>query len=132
MQTQTIAATDCILTSLPNSIYVFTFLKPSRCAVDEWLAHLDMIFASTPPDKKVRYIMDYRGSGIPPITYGAQRSRQWLRENAHHNLVRVAFLYQSGALISMLDSMIRYLNASRVTLRFFQQEDDAINWLLMD
>ncbi|MBC7871324.1 MAG: hypothetical protein H7Y09_10845 [Chitinophagaceae bacterium] len=129
---QTAIATDCMLTCLPNGIYVFTFVQPSRRSVDEWLAHLDWIFARTPSDQKVRYIMDYRGKGLPPISYGVQRSRQWLRENPYHNLARVAFLYKSGALISMLDSMIRYLNANRVTLRFFQQEDEAVDWLLAD
>ena len=123
-------ATHCIYTLRHDGIHVFAFVDQSREAMDEWLIHLDTMFASLKPDEKVRYIMDYRAGKVPSLVYGANRARDWLIRNPEHNPARVAFIHNSSMLMSMLENIVKLLRARRVTARFFTDEARAVAWLL--
>lgn len=124
--------TDCIWETLPNGIHVFRFVKPSRRAVDEWLEHLDAMFAAL-TEPEVCYVMDYSIKGLVPIAYGAQRSREWLAANPNHAPAYVTFIHNNTMMVSMFDSIVRLLPAHHVTTRFFKADDyeKAIDWLLL-
>jgi hypothetical protein len=77
-------------------------------------------------------MMDYRPNGFPPISYGAGLAREWLRKNPEHNFTRAALIHNNNMLFSMLDSVIKLLRPTRVTVQFFNDETKAIDWLLSD
>jgi hypothetical protein len=122
--------TDCLHIIRPDGIHVFRFKKSTRQAVDEWLRHLDTMFADMSPDASVRYILDYQLGAIPPIAYAANQTRLWLERRTERRPARVAFLHHSHLLVTMLENTVRLLKAEHVVTRFFMQEADAVTWLL--
>jgi len=118
----------CTWTVRPDGIHHFQITEPTRASTDEWIVHLDIIFAEAQPGEQVRYILDYR-MAVPPLAYGAQRARIWLDTHPDMNKAFVAFLYRDGSLMVLLNSIIRLLRATRVTTRFFNQFDEAVAWL---
>lgn len=118
----------CTWTTREDGIHHFQITESTRASVDEWTAHLDVIFAGLAPHERVRYILDYR-IAVPPLAYGAQRSRAWLASHPDMNHAFVAFVYRDGSLMVLLNNIIRLLRASRVTTRFFNRFDEALAWL---
>ncbi|MCS6835361.1 MAG: hypothetical protein NZ750_05005 [Anaerolineae bacterium] len=118
----------CVWFVRDDGIHHFQSTEPTRASTDEWLAHLDIIFAQVAPGEHVRYILDNR-LGVPPLAYGAQRARAWLDANQNMNKTFVAFLHRDGSMMVLLNRFIHLLRATRVTTRFFDQLDDAVAWL---
>lgn len=114
-----------------NGIHMFRFERPSRRAVDEWLLHLDRVYASG-PDKQVRIAMEYTVRGMPHLSYATERLRQWSSSQHHLPRSQVAFLHNNATMAMIIDGIVRLLISERHTVHFFniRHADDAFDWLM--
>jgi hypothetical protein len=126
--------THCIHSILPNGAHRFEFRQSTQRAVDEWLAGLEAIALKLPPGTTFRYIVDYRLDEPPPIAYAALRIRHRISAHSDHCAARVAFVYASTPLVTLLQGVARMLRPPRTTVRFFRDDryEDALVWLLND
>jgi hypothetical protein len=125
--------THCLYSTVPNGAHRFEFRQSTQQAVDEWLAAMDAIALQLPPEATFRYILDYRLDEPPPIAYAALRIRYWIATHpADYCAVRVAFVYASTPLVTLLVGVVRMLRPPRTTVRFFRDDryDEAVAWLL--
>jgi len=115
-----------------NGIHLFRFERPSRRAVDEWLLHLDRVYASSFSDERVRIAMEYAVRGMPHLSYATERLRQWNSAQHHLPRTRVAFLHNNATMAMIIDGIVRLLISERHTVHFFniRHADDAFDWLM--
>lgn len=118
------------LTFREDGLPVITYLKPSRQAIDQWLAHVDTLLLEHPTNQTLNYILEHREiDNLPPITYAAQAVRGWLKRNPQHPNIRIASIHRDTMLLSVIDSLVQMLRANRVQIRFFTDEGEALRWL---
>jgi hypothetical protein len=126
--------THCIHSILPNGAHRFEFRQSTQQAVEEWLAMLEAVALDLPQESTFRYILDYRLDEPPPIAYAALRIRHWISAHSDHCAARVAFVYASTPLVTLLTGVVRMLRPPRTTVRFFRDDryGEAVAWLLSD
>lgn len=115
-----------------NDIHITTLLKPTRRSMDDFVVVMNDIYRDLTDDDKVRVLVDYRQSGIPPIAYVVSKGREWASSLHVHPQARVAFVHRNDPLLRFLDVMVRSFKFGHLKTRFFTQEnsfDDAIVWL---
>jgi hypothetical protein len=126
MQTQL----DCQHTTLVDGLHFFRFMQPTHRAIDEWAHFLDVVHGQTPANTAVRYVMEYRLRGLPPVAYGAQTARNWLLAHPDARFTYIAFLHQSSVIMTLVSNVMRLLpGKERFMVRFFTDEQAALDWL---
>jgi hypothetical protein len=128
-QTQT--ASLCLYNRHTNGIHEYVLVKPTREGFDDLLLQLDRVFQDSPTDEQLRSLMDF-SSGFPPLQYSFQRTQVFLKKYPNRtNGSKVAYLYTSNTLISMMKSFISLFRLSNSDNRFFSadERDAALRWL---
>lgn len=122
------------LTRLENGIYQFVFKEATTRAVDEWLTHAEWVIQNTPPGETILTLYDNTQAGMLPMNYGLQRSKEIMRKYPNRPPSRVAFLFPSGFIISLVEAFVGILRSRKDAVRFFQADrrEEAIAWLLRD
>jgi len=122
------------LTRLENGIYQFVFKEATTRAVDEWLIHAETVIQNTPSGEIIRALYDNTQAGMLPMNYGIQRAKELIRKYPDRPSSRVAFVFQRGFIISLVEAFVGMLRSGSDVVRFFQAErrDEAIAWLLKD
>jgi len=115
-----------------HDINEFTFHASSQQAVDEWLEHMERLYAGITPDKCVRLWMDITKSGALPMGYALNRSYSWMRKLEFHPAARMAFIHKPDPFMSLADQLMRTLRLGHLRTRFFtvDQAAEARAWLL--
>jgi hypothetical protein len=132
MNTETEQRSFCEYQLLHNRIHCFIINKANRQGVDAFLELFSELLARRSADEFLLLLFDLRPDGMPPIADMFTALRRTFGPHAHSRRhMRVAFLYRSGAIVSVLTI---FLNALRldVSRRYFMdgQEETAIAWLL--
>jgi len=128
-QTQTTAL--CIYTLHENGIHEYSLVTPTREGYDELLTHLDRVFRDSPADEHLRSLIDF-SSGFPPLQYAFQRTQVLLKKYPNRTKgSKVAYLYTSSTLISMVRSFISLFRLNNSDNRFFNvaEREKAMAWL---
>lgn len=124
----------CQYTPLGNGVHKFIFADPSPAAVDEWIEHLEDLYAHSLPGETMCFLVDSCEVATQPLAYVTQRAREINMRYPQRPGTRTAFLYKTNFLASLARTFIIML--SRVGLdkvQFFpgsNREDDALAWLL--
>jgi hypothetical protein len=129
---QTIASrTHCSYLRV-NGIHMFRFERSSRRAIDEWLLHLDRVFANSRSDETVQISIEYAVRGMPHLSYATERLRQWINGQQRLPRTRIVFLHNNATMAMIIDGIARLLLSRRHTIRFFniRHTEDAIDWLM--
>ena len=121
----------CTHQRLYDGIHIFRFEQTSRRSVDEFLLHMDSAYRALPEGEPMRIVIDYKLRGIPHLSYGVQRLRQWISDNPQTTSTNVAFIHNNHALAAIIDAVTRLMRIRRAHIRFFHenQQDNAFNWL---
>ena len=122
---------QCIYTRLDNGIHRFAFNNSDNQAVDECLAHMDTILEANPPGKKLLFLYDLRGGGIPSLRYSYKAVQEFNQQHPVVPEIKSAYIYQDNALLSFWQKFIGPLQRNAGS-RFFdgKNEGSAIAWLL--
>ncbi|MFQ3567762.1 MAG: hypothetical protein SNJ59_12270 [Aggregatilineales bacterium] len=115
-----------------HDINEFIFHASSQRAVDEWLEHMERLYAGITPDKCVRLWMDITKSGALPMGYALNRSYAWMSKLEFHPAARMAFIHKPDPFMSLADQVMRTLRLGHLRTRFFtaDQKAEARAWLL--
>ena len=117
-----------------TGIHAFTFRKSNRAAVDDWLAHMDAIYADKTGADSLAILIDLRQSGTLPLSYIFTRATKWVRQLRVHPQVRLALLNKPGEniLTALSDKFLQTMRLGHLeTANFYGQADDkALDWLL--
>jgi hypothetical protein len=131
MNMETRQGSFCGYRVLHERIHYFSINKANRQGVEAFLTLFSDVLARTNPDELLLLLVDLRPDGMPPFADMFTALRHTFGPHAHsRRYLRVAFMYKSSAIISV---MTIFLNALRldVARRFFKdgQEEAAIAWL---
>jgi len=125
-------STDNLIFENPplEGYYKFTMLTSSRQAIDEWIDHIDKIWAHhTATGTHMGILID--SSQIPeqPLRYAFRRGIELSRKHPNIPRGRTAFIMNKSALITLLDSFLRILRLNW-EYRYFDkdEQEEAIAW----
>jgi hypothetical protein len=124
----------CTYTHLPNGVHRFVFTSSSPEAVDEWITHLEKLYANSSRKRVLRILVDSREVAGQPLDYASERSREMNARFPNRPPTRTAFLYSAIFLESLARTFIIML--SRIDMdkvQFFpgdSREADAMAWLV--
>ncbi len=124
-------STLCTYTRYANGIHEYVLANGSREAYDDFLIHLDRVFRDAPADEGLRSLIDF-SNGFPPLQYAFQRTQVLLKKYPNRTSgSKVAYLYTSSTLISVMKSFISLFRLSNSDNRFFsiEERDEALRWL---
>ena len=113
---------------LDSGIHVLTLLKPSRQGVDEILQTLSQIFETVDNGETVKLLIDIR-VGMPPMSYARQEIGKLFRSLENPIPLKSAYVYRSGVLVSIAKTFLETLRINSTKRRFFNNIDEAIDWL---
>lgn len=120
---------------LTDGIHHLATLQKTGEAVKAVLEYAEGLLGALPDDEKVRILVDFRPSGVPPIAEGITHLLAFFRRQGHKTTqpTRIAYLYPRAAQSHILTGFLgiqRFL-PQRVTVRFFPEgeEDKAREWL---
>lgn len=125
----------CRYDHLENGIHKLTITHASRAATDEWSRHIEDIAGElTPSDPLVRILVVNSASHNLPLGYLSSKVRELLRRHPNPPRIRYATLLTNFGMVGLMNTLIRALHISNLTLRSFsvQHEAEAIAWLLAD
>jgi hypothetical protein len=128
-QTQTTIL--CAYTRHTNGIHEYVLHSPTREGFDELLVHLDRVFGDSPADEQMRSLIDFR-NGFPPLQYAFRQTQGFLKKYPNRTYgSKVAYLYTSSTLISMMKSFISLFRLNNSDNRFFRvaERETALAWL---
>ena len=125
---------QCILNRLESGILQFTFTAATRQAVDQWAAQMSAVYANAPRDIKLRILVDNTLTGMMPMSYVLQRSRQMIGHHPVRPPSRTALVVRQASLVGIVSPLIEALTRKEDALKFFasSERDTAIQWLLAD
>jgi hypothetical protein len=115
-----------------NGIHEFIIKHPTRRAADELVGYINTKLNDIPPTQTIRELVDF-SAGVPPIAYLARRGREIMSSSSSPRL-RVAFLYQQSAAMTILRSLVDLVHLNTIHVKAFQtqQREQAIEWLLKE
>lgn len=120
---------------LDSDIHLFTFRKPTREAVDEYIALHNEISQQTGYFDKVLVIMDITASGLPSLKHIINQIRTQAKHDRYYGtgrMSRTAIIYSDRGLSSLLNTgiyMMEQINPGNPVAAFMNYES-AVNWLL--
>lgn len=118
-----------------KDIHVFTFLSASTLSIDEFLNQLDAVYSTMTEKDKVRLLIDYRESGIPPMRHMTRRGVEWANQLPIHPAARMAIVTKRDFLVTLFGQLVRTFRFNHLSTRFFEQENNyelALAWLSED
>jgi len=120
---------------LKNNIHHFTFNKPTREAVDEFITIQNEISQQTGYFNRVLTLMDITESGLPSLKHIITQIRATVKRNRYYGtsrMSRTAVVYSDPGLGSLLNSgiqMLEQINPGN-PVQAFMDYDQAVVWLL--
>jgi hypothetical protein len=114
-----------------DGVYVLEVLKPTRVAVDEWIARVEEIWAEHDQNRKpIPILSDSRGADNIPLNYAFNEGLKVAKRYRNLPQGRTAFIVRAGIVSSLLSAFLR-LMPLRIQFRYFDpsQYDEAVNWL---
>ena len=115
-----------------DAIHTIELTDASRQTIDQFLQFMNELYRDLTDEDTVRLLVDYRQSGVPPLSYVINKSTQWANNLSVHPQARVAFVNKSDFLMSILGMMMKSLRFGHLKTRVFDKEtayQDAIEWL---
>lgn len=126
--------TRCQYTQRANGVHHFIFSESSQEAVDEWIHHLENLYAHSTPNTVLRILVDSCEISVQPLAYASQRAHELNQRYPLRPGTRTAFLYQTSFLASLARTFIIMLSRVGVDhVQFFpgtNREAEAVAWLL--
>jgi hypothetical protein len=116
-----------------TDIHMMRFREDTRKAVDEYFERMDAIYQDVNEDDRMRLLVDYRDSGIPPMRYIMREGMTWTNSLTMHPPARLAIVHSGTLAVTLLGSLIQALNFGHLSTKFFSGEtgtDDALKWLV--
>jgi len=119
---------------LPNNIHRFTFHTSDRNAIDAFIISYTEILSSQDHNKPVKFLIDFRPSGVPSITYSYARLRKLFSEYGPDlPPIYAAYLHDDSPLLSIAQTFLDMLRIP-VKRRFLhgpgeEAEIEAMQWL---
>ncbi len=117
-----------------SPIHYIRYLESSRKAVDEGLKITDIIYAEITEKDEVRFLVDYRTSGIPPVTYFMNRARQWAASLTIHPPAKMAIIHPPDPIVGITGTLINMMRFDHLRAHFFRGDDEAydkaVAWLM--
>jgi len=131
---QSVETASLTYTHHDTRIHEFVFLEPTTKAIDAWITQVEVILKATPSDQQVMYIFDVTQTSVPPLAYALRRVKDVHHRFPNRPYARVAFVMNSGFLISLVETFVATLRSQRDLVRFFRadQRHEAVAWLLND
>lgn len=125
----------CDYAFIAERIHCYTFLQPTRQAVDDFIAIMTDIAEThqVGPYDDIITLIDLSQSGLPPVNYLLTRIGAFQRKYPARGSGRVALINQHSGLSSLISSLAAVLaRHARVQIRLFTpaERDEAIAWLL--
>jgi hypothetical protein len=118
-----------------DGVHRVATLHKTGDAVKAVLAHMERVLDGLPADEKVRVLVDFCPSGMPPIAESVTHLLDFFRRQGHKakQASRIAYLYPLAAQSRILTGFLgiqRFL-PQRVSVRFFpeNEEEKALEWL---
>jgi hypothetical protein len=131
-----ITLAHCHYKRLDNDLHEFVFMSNTRLAVDDFFSILEnspMARGEANPDI-IRVLVELREPGMPPVSYMMQRYRDFIKVHKDHlPIVRTAYLYRTGFILSMVRSFLRLIALPKQSNRRFfpiAEREQAEAWLL--
>lgn len=115
-----------------EQIHSIQFHKASRAAYDEFIALMNTIYSELTSEMRVRLLIDYRSSGIPPITYIITRGVAWSRSLSVHPEARMAIVTRPDSIARMFRSMVSTVRLGHLSTSIFEGDAGytaALAWL---
>lgn len=115
-----------------HDIHIITLTEPTRVAVDECIQIMDSCYEGVTENDTIRFLIDYRQSGIPPMRYVFTAGQEWADSLEIHPNTKLAYVTNQNFSISMLGLLIRTLNFGHLQTRFFEEDkgyQDALEWI---
>ncbi len=121
----------CTYKHLENGIHHLIFTEATRKALDECLGYMDGIYKVHPPAERLMFMFDLRLKGLPPLNHVLRSAKKFYSRIPVQPETRAAYLYKSGALISLGQTFLDLLGLT-TERRFYtaDQEAEAVEWLL--
>ncbi len=117
-----------------TDIHEFTFHKSSRQAVDDWLAHMNVIYEDKTRNDHLHFLIDARESGSLPLSYMFTAATKWVQQLRVHPHVRLALVNKPGEniLTALSDKIVKTMRLGHLEMTNFygDSKDQAITWLL--
>ena len=117
-----------------SGIHEIVFHEPTRVAADEFIVHLDAIFAEHTQSNEPYFLLVDAGPHIQiPLRYVFQRGRD-LNQKKYPTVPqggRSVYVFAKTFLVTVLDAFLR-IARPQVARRYLepQQREEAIEWLL--
>ena len=122
---------QCTYARLENGVHQIIFLKSSNAAMDQCLVHLEKIYAEHPSGERLKYVIDMRPAGLPPLRYTLKALRAFYNNQSDLPETRAAYIHANSALVSLGQSLLELLRLKTERRPFpSAEEDQAIAWLL--
>jgi hypothetical protein len=122
---------QCSYARLENDVHQLVFLKSSNVAMDQCLAHLKRIYAEHPSGERLKYLIDMRPAGLPPLRYTMSALRTFFAAYDDLPETRAAYIYESSALVRMGQTLLDFLRLKTERRPFpSAEEGQAMAWLL--
>ena len=120
---------------LDEGIHEFTWISPSREAVDVWMEYCDGLYGISSTDSTIYYLHIVQTANFPPLSYVVRKARELQQRYPEQPKTRSAILFQSRFFGGMINTLTKMLNQEGLDVtRFFgmDERDKAIEWLLSD
>lgn len=135
MQSQETGNIGFAVRLLDKGIHEFTWISPSREAVDIWMEYNDILYQTLASDDTAHFLHIVQSANFPPLSYVVRKARELQLKYPEQPKTRNSILFQSRFFGGMINILTRMLNKEGLDItRFFgmDERDKAIEWLLND
>jgi uncharacterized protein YukJ len=126
----------CTYIAHDNGIHEFVLADGSNETLDQWLYHIDQIFAQHLQEQLLRVLYVSQRDLLPSIPSMMARVRMLYKRHPVRPPVRQVIIYDNPRMVSILNVFVQVSNITgRVdATRFFSkaQRQEALEWLLLD
>lgn len=116
-------------------IHIMSLKVASRAAVDEYLGMMNEIYRDVTEHDEMRFLIDYRKSGMPSVPYVFRKGASWANSLQVHPPAWMAIVHQDEYIVGMMSTLIQTLRFGHLRMRFFKGDagyDQAMAWLRED
>jgi hypothetical protein len=114
-------------------VHYLRYLESNRKSVDEGFMFADRLYQNLTQEDKVRLLIDYSDSGIPPVTYFMNKARRWANGLSIHPQARMAIIHPPDPIVSITGTLISMMRFDHLRTKFFRSSEDSylesLDWL---
>ena len=127
--------TGCDYILHDDGIHELLFHSPSHRAVDDFMEHIGVIFATASTDEPVRMVIDLSKSGLPSLRYAMGRTRQTTstyfndRDGVSKPHIAYIALVSSNSIIQTFKFFMEQLARGNTRMKICADRETALVWL---